>query len=53
MKKNYMRPESTVVKIEVSQLIMASDPNVTVNTNDDDAIEAGNVGSRYYNDWDD
>ena len=44
-----MRPESTVVKIEVSQLIMVSNPNVTVG---DGNINADEVESRDY-DWDD
>ena len=52
MKKNYMRPESMVVKIEVSKLVMVSDPNVKMDY--DDSVDAGGVGSREYDsDWDD
>lgn len=51
MKKNYMRPESTVVKIEVSQLMNnVSNPDVIVNNSG--SVNAGDVESRSYDDWD-
>lgn len=52
MKKNYMRPESTVMKIEMASMIAASDPKVTVSTNPEETVEAGSVDSRDFDDWD-
>ena len=52
MKKNYMRPESTVMKIEMASMIATSDPSITMSTDPDDSVEAGAVESRY-SDWDD
>ena len=51
MKKNYMRPESTVMKIEMASMIAVSDPNVTVNSSE--SVNAANVDSREFDDWDD
>lgn len=51
MKKNYMRPESMVVKIEVSKLVMVSDPDLKVNSGS--SVDAANVESREFDDWDD
>ena len=49
MKKNYMRPESTVMKIEMISMIATSDPNVKIG---EGSIDAGSVGSRDFDDWD-
>ena len=50
MKKNYMRPESTVMKIEMASMI-ATSPNVTVNSSG--SVNANEVESREFDDWDD
>ena len=49
MKKNYMRPESTVMKIEMASMI-ATSPNVTVNSSGN--VDADKVESREFDDWD-
>ena len=49
MKKNYMRPESTVMKIVTAPMLSAS-PNVTVNSSG--SVNANEVESREFDDWD-
>lgn len=52
MKKNYLKPESTVVKIEMASMIATSDPSITMSTDPSETVDAEGVDSRYY-DWDD
>ena len=52
MKKNYISPDTIEIKIHGSHLLTASDPNVTVDT--EESVDADQVGSRRRNDiWDD
>ena len=54
MKKIYLIPETKVITVALSAIMSASNPDVTVDTNDEDAIEAGEVESRRRrNIWDD
>ncbi len=50
MKKNYMRPESMVVKIETAPMLNGGSPDVTVNT--EGSVNANAVDSRDFDDWD-
>ena len=50
MKKSYQRPESMVVRIDMVSMI-AESPNVNINPNA--SVNAGDVESREYDEWDD
>lgn len=51
MKKFYQRPESMVITIEICSLMEPSNPNVKVDT--DGTVNAADVESRGFDDWDD
>jgi len=51
MKKIYLQPQMAVVKITTSTII-ATSPNITINSNDEDRIEAADVESKDRGSWD-
>ena len=48
MKKIYLKPETKVMKVALSAIMTASEPQVKVDTSDEAAIDAGEVESRRY-----
>lgn len=50
MKKNYMRPESLVVKIETAPMLNGGSPDVTLDSTK--SVNANAVESRDFDDWD-
>ena len=52
MKKSYQRPESVVVRIDMVSM-NAESPNIHVNNNPNASVNAGDVESREYDEWDD
>ena len=56
MKKTYIIPEALIVVLGSTQMMAASDPDVTVDPSDEEAIDAGDVGVKGISDtklWDD
>ena len=50
MKKTYINPTMTVVKVKTHSPLQASDPQVRISTSD--SVEAGDVESRSFCIWD-
>ena len=56
MKKTYIIPEALTVVLGSTQMMAASDPDVTVDPSDEETIEAGDVEVKGISDtklWDD
>ena len=53
MKKIYINPTMTVVKVKTQSLLELSQPGVKISTEASDAVDAASVESRSSSLWDD